>query len=63
MSIKKRKRREPRLLNCIILNPIEDTESQEFYDDLVFGALATALKKCLTSSQIKQIISQIEGAD
>ena len=56
-----RKRREPRLLKCTVLNPPETPEEQEEYDNLVFETLATALSRCLDPSQIDQIIGQVEG--
>lgn len=56
-----RKRREPRLLRCTVLNPPETPEEQEEYDNLVFETLATALCRCLEPEQIDQLIEQLEG--
>lgn len=58
-----KKRREPRLLKCTVLNPPSTLEEQETYDNLVFETLATALCRCLEPEQIDQLIEQLEGVD
>lgn len=58
-----RKKRKPKLLNCEVVNAPRNQEEQETYDDLVFETLATALSRCLDSSEMEQIISQLEGVE